>query len=532
MFSTAESRAASAAIAVAGLIILSALLFFPGIGAAPLLDRDEPAYAEAAREMLARHDWIVTRFNGQPWFDKPPLVYWAVMASYSLLGVNETAARLPVALFGIAGVLATYWIGTRLRGRRLGLLAGGILATSIFYFGPARATLLDVPFTACFTLAMGALAAAVQQPDRIRWKLLAGAALGLCVLAKSPSAVLLFGAVLVAYGLLKRAPLRLRAAGWVCAVIPLLAAAGPWYVAMYLRFGSTFLSEFLLAGNLGRFMAAEHTRSATPIYYLPIVVIGFLPWTAMLPGAIRSAWRRGHEAVIPLLWAGLSLLFFSASQSKLPGYILPIFPALALLIAFDLDDAIQWPPDGRKLRALWWASGFTLLIAAVFLAYSLARDMQFISAAVLIGVFGLVPLAALLWTSGHARPATAALIGLALCGALVFGCWLLPAFGRDYSAKGIGLRIQSDAPRHVYLVGMRPLYLPSLLFYSRRSVTSVMEPGPIPPLEPGDAFVVIKDRIPAWFRVRRLQHAASAGEVTLWTVPPAGSMIHERRSTR
>jgi len=532
MFSTAESRAASAAMAVAGLIILSALLFFPAIGAAPILDRDESAYAEAAREMLARHDWIVTRFNGQPWFDKPPLVYWAVMASYSLLGVNETAARLPVALFGIAGVLATYWAGVRMGGRRLGLLAGAVLATSIFYFGPARATLLDVPFTACFTLAMGALAAAVQQPDRIRWKLLAGAALGLCVLAKSPSAVLLFGAVLVAYGLLKRSPARWRAFGWLWALVPLLAVMAPWYVAMYLRFGSTFLSEFLLAGNLGRFMAAEHTRSVTPIYYLPIIVVGFLPWTAMLSGAIRSAWRRGHEAVIPLLWAGLSFLFFSASQSKLPGYILPVFPALALLIAFDLDDAIQRPHDGRKLRGLWWAGGFTLLLAAGFLAYSLTRDMQFISAAALIGVFGLVPLAALLWISGHARPAMAALIGLALCGALVFGCWLLPAFARDYSAKGIGLRIRSDAPRHVYLVGIRPLYLPSLLFYSRRSVTSWMEPGRIPSLEPGDALVVTKDRIPAWFPARGLRHVASAGGATLWTVPPARSTIRERRSTR
>jgi len=532
MFSTAESRAASAAIAVAGLIILSALLFFPGIGAAPLLDRDESAYAEAPREMLAQHDWIVTRFNGQPWFDKPPLVYWAVMASYSLLGVNETAARLPVALFGVAGVLATYWVGIRLRDRRFGLLAGAVLATSIFYFGLARATLLDVPFTACFTLAMGALTAAVQQPDRIRWKLLAGAALGLAILAKSPSAVILFGGVLVAYGLLKRSPTRWRALGWLWAVVPLLAVAAPWYVAMYIRFGTTFLSEFLLAGNVGRFMAAEHTRSATPIYYVPVSVVGFLPWTPMLPGAIRSAWRRGHEAVIPLLWAGLSFLFFSASQSKLPGYILPAFPALALLIAFDLDDAIRWPPDGRKLRGLWWAGGFTLLLAAGFLAYSLARDMQFISAAALIGVFGLVPLIALRSSGGRARLGIASIAGIAVCVALVFGCWLLPAFAHDYSAKGIGLRIRSDAPRHVYLVGMRPLYLPSLLFYSRRSVTSWMEPGRIPPLEPGDAFVVTKDRIPAWFRARGLRHVASAGKVTLWTVPPARSMIQERRSTR
>jgi hypothetical protein len=125
-----------------------------------------------------------------------------------------------------------------------------------------------------------------------------------------------------------------------------------------------------------------------------------------------------------------------------------------------------------------------------------------------------------------------AITAIAVCASLVFGCWLLPSFARKYSARRIGLTIRSEAPATVYLIGMQPLYLPSLLFYSRRAVISVMERDRIPPLEPGDALVVTKDRVPEWFRAKGLRYIASAGSTTLWTVPPVRSMMQKSQSAR
>jgi len=495
------------------LLLFSGLLFSIGLGVAPLLDNDEPAYAETAREMLSRGDWTATWFNGEPRFDKPPLLYWGEMAAFSLFGVNETAARLPVVLFGLAGVLATYWVGIRLGRPKAGLLAGVILASSMLYFGLARSVLLDAPFTFCFTLAMGAMIAGLQEPGRARWPLLAGAALGLAILAKTPAAIILFGAILIGAGLWRKDKLRRRGLRWGYAIFPCLLVAAPWYIAMTLRFGEKFLSEFLLAGNMGRFLQAEHTVAAVPYYYLPVIIVGFLPWTAMLPGALLAAGRSRRESLIPLLWVIITLLFFSASQSKLPGYILPLFPALALLVAMD------WEAGGKAYRrGPYWAAGFTLLVAAIALYFALARAPQYLSAAPLIALLGLLPLMPLWWRQGRRRLSLAGAAALVIGASLCLGYGLLPAMGKDYSAKVLGLRIRKENPPKICLIKIDPIHLPSLIFYAQCPVTAIMKAESLRVLQPGDLIVIKELKAQRWALPEDNELLLTSGKLSLWRI--------------
>jgi len=498
---------------LAALLGCGLLLFLPGLGASPLLDRDEPAYAETAREMLSRGDWIATWFNGEPRFDKPPLVYWGEMAAFSLFGINETAARLPVVLFGLAGVLATYWVGFRLGKPKAGLLAGIILASSMLYFGLARSVLLDVPFTFCFTLAMGAMIAGLQEPGRSRWPLLAGVTLGLAILAKTPAAVILFGGILICTGLWRKDQWRLRGLRWGYAIITCLLIAAPWYIAMALRFGDKFLDEFLLTGNMGRFLQAEHTRAAVPYYYLPVILVGFLPWTALLPGAIGAAWRERRESLVLLLWVLLTLLFFSASQSKLPGYILPLFPALALLVALDWENT-----KATNRRGPYWAAGVTFLVAAIALFFTLTKAPQYLSAAILIGLLGLLPLMLVFWQKGCRALALTGGAALALGASLLLGYGLLPIMGKEHSAKALGLRIRAENPPKVCLVKTRPIHLPSLLFYAQRPVTAIMKAELLSNLQPGDLIVIETPKVRRWALAKDNELLLTSGNLSLLRV--------------
>jgi 4-amino-4-deoxy-L-arabinose transferase-like glycosyltransferase len=506
-----------------GALVLAGALFLLGVGAAPLIDRDEPAYAEAAREMFSRGDWVVTWFNGRPWFDKPPLVYWLEMISFRALGMSEATARLPVALFGLAGLLAVYWIGRRLRSRRAGVLAALALMTSLLYLGSTRVVLMDVPFTVCFTLAMGALVAGLQEPQRARWPLLAGVGLGLAVLAKSPAACLLFVGVLVIVGIATRSPLRLRGLRWGYAALVCVAVAAPWYAAMTIRFGPDFLHQFLGAGNVGRFLQAEHARAATPLFYLPILLIGFLPWTAMLPGSLRTAWRERGRFGILIVWASLVFVFFTVSQSKLPGYILPMFPALALLVGIELDRILDRRSEGAVFRGLYYAAASTLVVAGMALGWAAIAAPRYLGWAALLtpalAGLGLLPLGLVIWARGRPTLGAAWIGGFGLAVAGLLGYGLLPAVAEPNTTKELARRIQADGrPHRVYLVHTDPLHVPSLLFYCRQNVAKL---DSIPPrsIRPGDAFVLKGKEAPPWFRQQGLEPVASAGNLTLWLAP-------------
>ncbi len=329
-----------------------AFLFFYGLGSFGLVGADEPRYAQIAREMLARHDWITPTLNGTPWLEKPILYYWGAMLSYGAFGVSDWAARVPSAVAATAMVAAIYVFMRHFRpGSQLdaALIAASMAGT----IGYARAASTDMPLTA--SLVAGMLSwYAWRSTGHRRWLALFYALMALGTLAKGPVAPFLAALIVIAFALLRREGRLLGRSLWWPTILLYCALALPWYVAVQLRTGD-FFQVFILQHNLDRF-TTDMFRHRQPFwYYLPVLLVGLLPWTVYEVAAIVDGlrrWRKGGDPGLApvgeedrtaagaqdfraflLLWAAVPVIFFTFSESKLPGYILPSLIPLALLLA-------------------------------------------------------------------------------------------------------------------------------------------------------------------------------------------------------
>lgn len=336
------------------LLLLAAFcgfLFFYGLGAFGLLGADEPRYAQVSREMLDRGDWVTPTLQGTPWLEKPPLYYWQAMVAYRVGrvfapatdGVNDQTARVPSAIDAAVLILAVYIF---LRRFRPGSGIDGVLivASCAGMIGYARAASPDMPLTATFAIAM--LAWYSWHDDQRRLQL-AGffIFLALATLAKGPVAPFLAAVILLVFAAVKRDWRLIQGTLWIPGIVLYLAVALPWYVAVQLR-NPQFFRVFILQHNLGRFAEDLYHHRQPFWYYLPILLLATLPWTLWLALATvekaRIFWSERRQAfsapedafgVFLLAWLLVPALFFSFSQSKLPGYILPGIPAGALLVS-------------------------------------------------------------------------------------------------------------------------------------------------------------------------------------------------------
>lgn len=327
---------------IAIVLIVCAFLFFYGLGSFGLLGADEPRYAQIGAEMLARHDWVVPTLNGTPWLEKPALLYWCEMASYALFGVHDWAARLPVAFMSTAMVLAIYFFMRRFYpGWQLdAALVTASMAASI---GFGRAASTDMPLTACFSIAMLAWYTWYSDLARAnRWLVVFYAFSALGMLAKGPVAPFLAGALVVAFAALRREGKLILRTLWWPGILLFLGITLPWYIAVQLKTGD-FFRVFILEHNLARFGTDLYRHKQPFWYYIPVVLLGTMPWVAMLIASIVSrrspaVSREGTAAddrtlkLFLLLWLAIPVVFFSLSQSKLPGYVLPSIPAAAMLV--------------------------------------------------------------------------------------------------------------------------------------------------------------------------------------------------------
>jgi 4-amino-4-deoxy-L-arabinose transferase-like glycosyltransferase len=324
------------------LIGFCAYLFFFGSNYFGLVGADEPRYAQIAREMLARHDWITPVLGGKPWLEKPILYYWEAMLSYRVFGVTDWAARIPSALDATVMVVSVYLF---LRRFRPGLELDGALMTaaSAGVIGFAHAASTDMPLAATLTIAL--LGWYAWQESRSQAYLLTFYLfLALALLAKGPVAI--FFAVLII--LIFCTAGRDYSLAWRTLSIPgvllFLAVSLPWYVRVQLH-NPEFFRIFILQHNLARFSTDVFHHREPVWYYLPVVLLALAPWTIFVAEAlletVRAWWNQGKSIihsedgwnVFLLLWLVLPVLFFSISQSKLPGYILPAVPAGTLLLA-------------------------------------------------------------------------------------------------------------------------------------------------------------------------------------------------------
>jgi 4-amino-4-deoxy-L-arabinose transferase-like glycosyltransferase len=357
------------------LALLAALLLFR-LGDVPLVGPDEPRYARVAVEMHRASEWVRPTLQGRPWLEKPVLYYWLAGAAYAVLGETAGAARIPSVLAALATVGVTAYVGMRLYGPAAGLHAAFVLGTSLLFFVYGRAASMDMLLAAGVTAATGFLCLRLFSIER-RWSLLAAwAAAGMATLAKGPLGLLLPLLVVVAYAAATRRWRTLRDAVSPAGVLAFLAVAGPWYVLILADQGRHFVDVFLLNHNVARFTSTVHRHPGPPWYYVPLLLAGFFPWSGLLlPGLARLAPRRSPADLFVLLWLAVPLAFFSLAGSKLPGYILPCLPPLALAAgrAATALTGGEDMPRGAGPRAV---AVVTLVLAAVVGAVPLVLRRQ------------------------------------------------------------------------------------------------------------------------------------------------------------
>jgi 4-amino-4-deoxy-L-arabinose transferase-like glycosyltransferase len=314
-------------------------LFFFGLSWFGLVGADEPRYAQVAREMLSRHDWVTPVLGGVPWLEKPPLFYWQAMLAYAALGVNDFAARLPSAVDATLMVVAVFVFSRKFR-PEFQLDGALIVASGAAVIGFARAASTDMPLAAMFGIGMLAWYAWHETSKKV-WLTFFYIFIGLGVLAKGPVAVFLAAVVIGIYALMRRELHLVKRTLWLPGILLFCCVALPWYALVQLR-NPEFLRVFILQHNLERFGSNLYHHREPFWFYIPVALLGLLPWTAFAVDAVIVNARRwwNERRALPadglglylLIWLIVPIAFFSLSQSKLPGYILPALPAGSLLI--------------------------------------------------------------------------------------------------------------------------------------------------------------------------------------------------------
>jgi len=355
------------------ILFLLYVCLFSGLGALGLVGPDEPRYAAIARAMAETHDWITPRLWGTPWFEKPVLYYWIAGIAMRLFGVGEFAARLPSALAALLAVAAIKWTALRSYGVGTAWYSLLMLPTSVAMIGFSRAASPDMLFTGLLTAAMAVACEMLQKPRpgpilRVAF----GFFLGAAVLAKGPAAVILAGGATLLWAAISRqwrAPFRFL---HPLVIVVFCATALPWYVLCALR-NPDFLRVFIWQHNFQRYLTPIFEHRQPFWFFGPIFLLGILPWLPLLISWFYDAARNPHFEKCknsPTLflgcWAIFTLLFFSLSQSKLPGYILPAVPPAVLLLARCFVRQIEQKMRGMRLVIAGVGIVFPLLVGIVY----------------------------------------------------------------------------------------------------------------------------------------------------------------------
>lgn len=351
-----------------------ALLYFSGLGTIPLLEPDEGRYAEIPREMLASGDFVTPHLNGVVYLEKPPLYYWGTALSLRIFGETEFGARAFTAAVSLAGLLLTCWMGAVLSDRRTGLYSAIVLSTSPYYYVVGRLNTLDMTLAVTLLLAIFPAYLYLSGKRNTRgWLLLSYGAAGLAFLTKGLVGIVFPAAVLFLWLLFTRRYRQIGSALSLTGILLFLAVALPWVVLVQ-RENPDFLWFFFVREQFLRYTTTIHHHMQPFWYFLPILIAGFFPWAAFLRRmvlAVRSAGEPffGRDDLVFLLtWIFFILLFFSFSHSKLPTYVAPIFPPLAVLYGRALSLWVDREDGSVRCRfplalAILLAAGIALLPA-------------------------------------------------------------------------------------------------------------------------------------------------------------------------
>jgi len=468
------------------LVVVFALAWFGTLEQRRLINPDEGRYAEIPREMVATGDWLTPRLNGIKYFEKPALQYWATAAAFTAFGEHHWTARLWPALTGFLGILVTAFASARLFGARAGLAAGAVLAGSVLWNVIGHVNTLDMGVSFFLAAAVFALCLAQRDDARTgesrRWQDAAWVMLALATLSKGLIGLVLPAATVLAYSLWQRdwsLILRIRP---LRGMAILLAITAPWFVAVSLA-NPEFARFFFIHEHFERFLTKAHGRYQPMWYFVPVLLIGMLPWlggllSGLAAGVRRQPGQRFQPQRFLLVWSVLVFAFFSVSSSKLASYILPIFPTLAALIGLHLSGhaasrRIEW----HALPAILVGIGCLFLVphvtqfandkvpAALYEAYQ--PWLYAGSAALLLG--GLA--AFRLGRQGRNAAAAAALA----FGGFGFGQGFLlghDSLGPVNSAHDVAAAIRSQIPPDAPFYSV-DTYDQTLQFYLQRTTTMV-----------------------------------------------------------
>jgi 4-amino-4-deoxy-L-arabinose transferase-like glycosyltransferase len=448
------------------ILILATLYvcYFSHLGAIGFVGPDEPRYAWIAREMAETGDWVTPRLYGKPWFEKPPLFYWGAAISFKLFGVSEAAARLPSAISALLATLALAWLALSLFGAETARWLLLLLPTTVGMIGFSHAAATDMPFSGMLTIAM-VCAPVVLGLTRNEYSpvipqtpwlalVLFGFFLGFAVLAKGPAAIILAGGSVFFWALFTK---RWRDASRLfhpAALASFCLTALPWYI-LCARRNPDFFRIFIIEHNFNRYLTPEFQHIQPFWYYGPIILIAILPWSVILllvgydaAFSFRQRQWKESNSLFLAFWTIFPLVFFSFSQSKLPGYVLPVLPPLSALAARSLVLAFQH----SFAAARWVAIAVAILLIAPagvfwYLAlippggiglHTLLARLLWASLCALLGFFALI---LALWN----RPRTAFLIVIVV---VLFSITVIHLGLKDIDVQNLSIRASVQEARN------------------------------------------------------------------------------------
>jgi 4-amino-4-deoxy-L-arabinose transferase-like glycosyltransferase len=429
------------------LLAISSFSLFFRLGSLPLAGPDEPRYARVAEEMKEQGRWVTPMLEGKPWLEKPPLYYWITIPFLSISGPIEIAARIGPALCALITALAVFYLGSVLWGRLAGLLGASILLTSMGFIGFGRSASTDMPFTCCFTLAMAILATAVKKNSGTARILLAYPFLGLAILGKGPVAILLAAGIGISFWLLdENGNLQNRWHIWAgCAVAA--AVAVPWFWLAFRENGYSFISTFFLNHNIARYVTGIHHHSQPVYYFIPVLIALLFPWSGCLVLLARSplksilSWREWDSRTVFLFcWALFPILFFSFSDSKLAGYILPSFPPIALLMGARLSESLcDNSGESRQMKiGIYLSLGCSLAFALAAPIY-FQQEYGDLRSGLLLAAASLLPSLAFVFAGKAAGFFETVLLEGVLV-TIVATLFAFPVLGAYHSSRDIALK--------------------------------------------------------------------------------------------
>jgi 4-amino-4-deoxy-L-arabinose transferase-like glycosyltransferase len=479
--------------------LLAAIIYLPGLGRPALWEPDEGRYAEIAREMVVSGDYVTPRDDLELYFEKPPLVYWANAASIKVFGVNEFAVRLPAALFSIGQVVVTAALAEAMLGATAGLFAALALSLSPLFFGFARFATLDPALAFFLTAGLAAFYVAARDdsfslPSSRKWMMISAAMLALGTLAKGPVALILGGAIAIAWLATERRLHQIAEMPLVSCLVIYAAIVIPWFALAEAR-NPGFMRFFIIHEHLERYVASsEHGWG--PWFFIPIVLGGAWPWILFVPlgwYAMRAndgsgSGRARASASFLGIWFVVVFVFFSIPRSKLGSYILPALPPLAIFAGYGLArmpalDAV------RRARFLAVVAMANVVLAAALLVFfelapapikqALGLDALLIGAALTVGAFALYTLG----RTASSVPYAIGALALAMLATVPLAARLREDASSFSTYRNLANAVQPYLSGNCTLASYRH-YIQSLPFYTRQRETRVEYWGELSEVSP------------------------------------------------